>query len=128
MTEPATKEPTTKEPTTTTPPTEKVTPKAPETKKPAQVKSVKAKKYGKKKIKVTWKKIKSVKGYQVQYSTNKKFKKAKTVTIKKAAATNKIITKLKSKKTYYVRVRAYTTKAGKKLYGTWSAKKSVKVK
>lgn len=128
VTEPATKEPTTKEPTTTTPPTEKVTPKAPETKKPAQVKSVKAKKYGKKKIKVTWKKIKSVKGYQVQYSTNKKFKKAKTVTIKKAAATNKIITKLKSKKTYYVRVRAYTTKAGKKLYGTWSAKKSVKVK
>lgn len=118
------------QPVTEKPTEETTTAKAAEVKKPAQVKSVKVKKYGKKKIKVTWKKIKNVKGYQVQYSTNKKFKKAKTktVTIKKAATTKKIITKLKSKKTYYVRVRAYTTKAGKKLYGIWSAKKSVKVK
>lgn len=96
--------------------------------KPAKVTGVKVKKNGKKKIKITWKKVKNVKGYQIQYALNKKFKKAKTVTIKKASVTKKIIKKLKSKKNYYVRVRAYTTKSGKKLYGIWSAKKSVKVK
>ncbi len=101
---------------------------ATDVKKPAKVTGVKAKKNGKKKIKVTWKKVKNVKGYEIQYALNKKFKKAKTVTVKKASITKKIIKKLKSKKTYYVRIRAYTTKAGSKHYGAWSAKKSVKVK
>lgn len=108
--------------TTTAP---KTTSKA---KKPAKVTGVKVKKNGKKKIKITWKKVKEAKGYQIQYALNKKFKKAKTVTIKKASVTKKIIKKLQSKKNYYVRVRAYTTKSGKKLYGIWSKKKSVKVK
>lgn len=142
-------EPSTEEPceVPTEAPSENVTTKAPETtatpattaapattdadanvKKPAKVTGVTAKKSGKKKIKVTWKKAKNVKGYQIQYATNKNFKKAKSVTVKKASATNKLIKKLKANKTYYVRVRAYTTKSGKNLYGVWSAKKIVKAK
>lgn len=34
---------------------------------------------------------------------------------------------LKKKKTYYFRVRAYTKKNGKTVYGDWSSKKSIKI-
>ncbi len=83
----------------------------------------------KKQIKVTWKKKANVTGYQVQYATNKKFtKNKKTVTVKGAGKTSKTIKKLKSKKTYYVRVRTYKTVNGKKVYSKWSAVKKVTVK
>ena len=122
ITDKPTEEDTTKAPVeTTNNVTTKVT-------KPAKVTSVKVVKNGKKKIKITWKKVKNANGYQIQYAVNKKFKKAKTVTIKKASTIKKVIKKLKSKKKYYIRVRAYVTKAGKKFYGTWSGKKTVKVK
>lgn len=82
----------------------------------------------KKALKVTWKKKAGVNGYQLQYSTSKKFKKAKTVTIKKAKTTSKIIKKLKAKKKYYVRIRTYITVDGKKYYSKWSKVKSKKTK
>lgn len=78
-----------------------------------------------KSIKVTWKKKSGVTGYQVQYSTSSKMKKAKTVTVKKAKATSATISKLKKGKKYYVRVRAYTKKKGKTKYTAWSAKKNI---
>lgn len=82
----------------------------------------------KKKLKVTWKKDKTVSGYQIQYSTSKSFSKdKKTITVSKST-TSKTITTSKSGKTYYVRVRAYKTIDGKKVYGSWSKTKSVKVK
>ncbi len=89
---------------------------------------------GKKSFKIKWKKVTGAKGYQVQYSTSKKFAKKGTVT--KTYSGNKKFTKtikkLKSKKTYYVRVRAYKTKKvnGKtiKLYSGWSKSKSIKTK
>ena len=56
----------------------------------------------------------------------------KTSTIKKYKTTSKTISKLKSKKKYYVRVRTYKTVKinGKstKLYSGWSKTKAVKVK
>ena len=56
---------------------------------------------GKKRLKVSIKKqTKQVTGYEVQYSTSKKFKSAKKITIKKAKTTATTIKKLKSKKTY----------------------------
>lgn len=87
---------------------------------------------GKKQFKVTWKKVSSIDGYQIQYSTDKKFKKnVKTVTAKKSS-TSATVKKLKSSKTYYVRVRTYKTKKvnGKttKVYSSWSKVKSVKTK
>lgn len=68
-------------------------------------------------------------GYEVQYSTVKNFAKNKTlVKVKGTKATSKKISKLKAKKTYYVRVRTYK-KVGKKLYYSgWSKTHSVKVK
>lgn len=83
----------------------------------------------KKKLKVTWKKDKTVSGYQVQYSTSKKFykTKSKAVLVSKKN-TSKTISNLKSGKKYYVRVRAYKTVDGKRVYGSWSSVKTVKVK
>ena len=78
-----------------------------------------------KKMIVSWKKVKGAKGYQIQYATNKKYKKGKKITTRKTKYT---IKKLKKKKTYYVRVRAYTVNNGKKVYGKWSKVKKVKIK
>ena len=94
------------------------------------VSKVKAAKKG---FKVTWKKqATQTTGYQVQYSTSSKFKKAKTVTISKNKTTSKSVSKLSAKKKYYVRVRTYKTVKvnGKnvKLYSGWSKAKSVTTK
>lgn len=87
------------------------------------LKSVKA--GGKGKIVVKWKKSTAAKGYQLQYSTNKKFISKKTKTTNKTSMT---IKKLKKKKTYYIRVRAYKIVNGKKSYGKWSSVKKIKMK
>ena len=77
-------------------------------------------------IKINIKKVKGVTGYQIKYSTNKKFKGAKSKYVKKNSAT---IKKLKSKKTYYFRVKAYKMNGKKKVLSKkWSAVKKVKVK
>lgn len=80
-----------------------------------------------KKIKITLKKIKNAKGYQIKYSTSKKFGKkvTKTINSKKIKVTLK---KLKAKKKYYIKARAYTKFYGEKIYGKWSKVKTVKVK
>ena len=75
----------------------------------------------KKSIKLTWEKVKGVKGYQIQYSTSSKFKKAKKITIKNANITSKKIRKLKAKKKYYVRIRAIRNKQN----GKWSNVKKI---
>ena len=98
----------------------------PEIKAPART-SIKKLKGAKRRLTVTWKRKNGVKGYQIQYSTKKSFKKAKTVTIKNSKTTKKTIKKLKRKK-YYVRIRTYRTVNGKKYYSKWSKTKSVKVK
>ncbi|MGO5174620.1 Ig-like domain-containing protein [Ruminococcus sp. LCP21S3_E8] len=60
-------------------------------------------------------------GYQIQYSTFKNFKNAKTVTVKNTVSAKKI-TKLKAKKKYFVRVRTYkTTKFSGKNYNIYSS-------
>lgn len=83
---------------------------------------------GKKQFKVVWKKqVTQMSGYQIQYATNKKFKSSKKVTSKKAT-TSKTIKKLKSKKTYYVRVRTYKNVDGIKYYSKWSNTMKIKTK
>lgn len=96
-------------------------------KKPGQVKGLKLK-AGKKKVTVTYKKVSGATSYKVTYSTSKKFKKAKTVTVKSGKTVKKTISKLKSKKTYYVKVCAIKKVSGKNYTGKWSAVKKVKVK
>lgn len=90
-----------------------------------KIKGVVAKNQKKCKVKVTWKKVPNSLGYQIQYATNKKFKKAKKKTVKYTFVTLK---KLKKKKTYFIRIRAYKIADGKKAYGKWSTVKKVKIK
>ena len=93
---------------------------------PAKVQKVTAKNKKKQSVTLSWQKISGAKGYQIQYALNKKFtKKKKSKLIQK---TNTTIKKLKKKKTYYFRVRAYKIKGGKKVYGKWSKVKKVKIK
>ena len=89
----------------------------------------------KKSFVVKWKKSNDeISGYQIQYSTSKKFsgKKTKTVTVKGKKKTSKSIKKLKAGKKYYVRIRTYKTVKvnGKtaKIYSAWSKVKRIKTK
>ena len=116
----ATPRPTTKTPSATPKPTNKSTITA-----PSAVKKVTAKNKKKNSVTLTWKKVPRAKGYQVQYVINKKFAKKKS---KLVARTKVIINKLKKKKTYYFRVRAYKMNGKKKVYGKWSKVKKIKIK
>ena len=99
------------------------TKKAEKVTRPSQVKNKR-----KTKANLTWKKVTGAKGYQVQYSMKKKFPARKTKK-KNAAKRTVTISRLKKKKTYYFRVRAYKKKAnGSKVYGKWSKVKKVKIR
>lgn len=93
---------------------------------PKKVKLSSVKNRSKKSFTAVWKKVQGAAGYQIQYAVDKKFKKSK-----KNKNTSKLTfkaKKLKKKKTYYVRVRAYVISGGKKVYGKWSAVRKVKIK
>lgn len=91
-----------------------------------KITSLKARSKG---LTVKWsKKSKKTSGYQVQYSTSSKFKKAKIVTIKGKNKKSKVIKKLKGGKKYYVRVRTYRSFNATKYYSKWSKAKSKKTK
>lgn len=81
-----------------------------------------------KKIEVTWKKAEGVAGYEIQYSTNKNFKKGVRTKKVTGASKGKVTIKgLKMDKKYYVRIRAYKYVDGVKYVSKWSKKKSVKI-
>ena len=120
------------EPQTTIPKTtaSKVTTKK-VTVKRAKIK--KAKKASAKKIKLTFKKLKGIKGYQIKISKTKKFK--KKYTVKRVVKKNKKVyqikfqsKKLKKAKKLYIKARAYKVVNGKRVYGKWSRRKTVKLK
>lgn len=77
--------------------------------------------------KIVIKKVKKAVSYRVKYSTNKKFKKSKTKT-KICKKTKITLNKLKAGKKYYVKVRAVGKLNGRKVYGSWSKRKAIKVK
>lgn len=90
----------------------------------ANIKNVRS--TAKKSITVKYGKVSSVDKYQIQIAANSKFTKSvKTYT---TTATSKKITKLGSKKKYYVRVRTITMANDYKCYSDWSKAKSVRVK
>ncbi|MDD6620271.1 MAG: leucine-rich repeat domain-containing protein [Eubacteriales bacterium] len=102
--------------------------------KKAKKPSIKKLKKGKKAFTVTYTKVSGVTGYEVQYSTSKKFTKktSKKITYKGNKKFTKTVSKLKGGKKYYVRVRTYKTVKvnGKsvKLYSSWSSAKTVTTK
>ena len=87
-----------------------------------KLKTIKIKK-GKAVIK--WKSIKNASRYEIQYSSSRKFKKLQKKTTKK---TSIVVKKLKKKKLYYIRVRAYSTINGNKVYGTFSSIRKIKTR
>lgn len=96
--------------------------------KPKKVTGLKAKK-GKKRMTVSWKRDKKATGYQITYAHNKKFKKGKkNITISKNKTVKRTIKKLKARKTYYVKVRAYKKVGKTKIYGAYSKVKKVKIR
>ena len=89
----------------------------------------KVKSPSKKTMEIRWKKVANAKGYVIWIAQNKKFTKGKKVyTIKSGKTTKKVIKKLKRKKKYFVKIRAYQTVGGKKYSGAFSKVKSVKIK
>lgn len=68
---------------------------------------------------IKWKKIKNISGYEIKYSTNRKFKNSKIIKISKKR-TKKTIKNLKQGKKYYIKIRG----VNKKSKGKWSIKKS----
>lgn len=73
----------------------------------------------KKALKLTWKKAAGASGYEIQYSLNKNFKKAKKIIIKKASVKTRTIKGLKKNKKYYIRIRATMKKGKRKINGPW---------
>lgn len=91
--------------------------------------AVKKLKKGKKSFTVYVKKqSKQTSGYQVQYSTSKKFKSPKTKSLTSYKKTSLKVKKLKKHKKYYVRIRTYKKVGKAKYYSSWSSAKSVKTK
>jgi len=84
----------------------------------------------KKSITIKWdKKSGNVKGYEIQYSTDKKFSKnIKILTVNKNKTTSKTIKKLLPNTKYYIRIRTFRKKGGKKIYSSWSKTKAIKTK
>lgn len=80
---------------------------------------------GKKSAVVSFKKAVGARGYKIIYSLKKSFKNAKTKSVKKV---KNVITKLMPNKKYYVKVSAFTSVGGKKIFGAACKPKTVKVK
>lgn len=93
---------------------------------PSKVKGMKVK-GSKKKITVTWKKNSKASGYVIYYSQKKDSGYKTLGTIKKNSKVKFKKGKLKAG-TYYVKMRPYLSRNGKKLYGSYTAVKSVEVK
>lgn len=102
--------------------------------KPRKIKLLAIKNIQGRQMSVYWKQDASVEGVQILYSTNRNFKKAKKISVGRNhlyygnGKNYTLIGKLKKKKTYYVKLRAYGSADGKRIYGAYSNVKSVKIK
>lgn len=85
-------------------------------KKPAKVKGLKITKIGRRTARISWKKVKGAKGYQVKVATNKSF----FYSIKKFTKKKRVALKNLYSNKYYIKVRAYKKKKGKKIFGKYS--------
>ena len=78
---------------------------------------------------IKWKRNTKVSGYEIQYSTSKKFAMGKTRSGSAPKKTNStVVTNLKSGKTYYVRIRGFKLVKGVKMYGDWTTAKKAVIK
>lgn len=80
------------------------------------------------KLMVKWKENTGASGYQIQYSSNSGFIKARSLTVSESSRVSAVISGLTKQKKYYVRVRAFKTVSKTKYYSGWSSAKSVMVR
>ncbi len=81
------------------------------------------------KISLKWSRNTKASGYQIQYSTSKKFKGAKTVKVSGNSKISKTLSSgIKKGKTYYVRIRCYKKSGKVTSYSVWSKTGRVKIK
>ena len=83
---------------------------------------------GKRSLTVKYGRISRVNGYEVYVSKRKGSGYKLAATVKKGTATKATAKRLTSKKTYYVKVRAYISTKSGKVYGAYSSPKKVRVK
>ena len=85
------------------------------------------KRTGRKKIKVSWYNVYNASGYQLQYGRRKSTSRAKyrRISARKSTGT---LSKIKNRKNYFVRVRAYYKSDNKNYYGDWSSYKKINIK
>ena len=82
----------------------------------------------KRRVKVKWKKEDNVSGYQVEYSTDKRFKKAsEIIEITGAKKGQKTFTLPQKGKKYYIRIRSFVKKGDVIQISKWSKKKMIKM-
>lgn len=97
--------------------------------KPGRVKITVCKSKRKRRINLKWKNVSESKGYRIQYARKRSFAGKKTG---RAYGNSSVLYGLKSKKTYYIRIRAYkygnSANNYKHVYGGWSKVRKVKVK
>ncbi len=97
--------------------------------KPPKAPTPKVSSKTKKTIQVSWNKVTGIKKYELQYSTSSSFKKSATKTkAYNSSQKSAKLTGLKSKRKYYVRIRAYKLFKGNKVYSNWSKTKTVVTK
>ena len=98
----------------------------------AKINKIQTKKKASNQIKLSLKKIKEAKGYQIAiYKTKKNAQKNKKAILKKYVKKVKLTIKskkLKNKNLLFVKARAYKLNGNKKIYGKWSKIKKVKIK
>ena len=87
-----------------------------------------AKSTKKKTFTATWRKTGGNSGWQVQYSTNKKFRSGVRTVNLKSSNTKLTVRKLRSRKNYYVRIRSYKKVGKQTWYSGWSSVKSVRIR
>ena len=95
--------------------------------RPLPVSSLSLKSSAKGQATASWKQVKSITSYQIQYSTASSMKSARTITVK-GTSKSAVLKKLTKGKKYYVRIRTVKTASKKNYYSTWSKTTSVKVK
>lgn len=91
---------------------------------PAKTKITSLKNKAKKKLTITWKKMKNADGYRIACGTKANFKGAGIYSTKDVSLT----LKNRKKKKYYVKVRAFVKNGNKKIYGKWSAVKTIRIR
>lgn len=95
---------------------------------PKKVSFTSVKKKSSSKAALKWKKVSGASGYEIYMKTGSKGKYKLVKTIKKGKTVSYTKAKLKKKTKYYFKVRAYKMVGSKKVYGSYSKVKTIKLK